>query len=60
LSSVIKKGTWYAEFKFDGKRECANLAQIKVVSAKRLYTKMGDMSPADFTIVKTAFHNLYL
>jgi mRNA interferase MazF len=59
LTSVIKTGTWYVSFKFNGRDECANLSQIKVVSVKRLYNKMGDMSRADFSAVKIAFKKLY-
>lgn len=59
LTSQEKTGSWYAKFVFLGKNEYAALCQAKVMSASRLYSKIGQIPKTDLNIVKKAFHELY-
>ncbi len=59
LTTHIKQGSWYISFAFAESIACANLAQIRVVSAARLYTKLGDATTENFAKVKSGFLRLY-
>ncbi|MDB5188591.1 MAG: sulfate adenylyltransferase subunit CysN [Candidatus Nomurabacteria bacterium] len=59
LSTQIKQGTWYVSFLLRGRVVCGNLAQIRVISAARLYDKAGDITTRDFEKVKSGFLRLY-
>ncbi len=59
LTSQPHTGSWYVSFQFKGRNETAVLAQIKVLSASRLYTKMGQIDETDMQRIKIGFHNLY-
>lgn len=59
LTSQHHEGNWYASFVFKEKTEYAALAQIRVLSVSRLYTKMGMSPNSDMSLVKNAFHELY-
>ena len=48
-----KKGKYYFTFSFkDGESSTANLSQIRLIDAKRLQYKVGDISEEDFSGVK--------
>ena len=59
LTSQEKTGSWYAEFKFLGKKQFAAVCQARVVSVSRLHSKIGQIPKSDLDIIKKAFHNLY-
>ena len=59
LTSRIREGSWYSNFTFRDKRECAVLCQARVYSVARLYDKMGRVSESDLELVRQAFANLY-
>ncbi len=59
LTSQPHEGSWYVDFEFKHKMEYAALAQVRVVSAARLYKRMGRLSSADLKKVKTGFRKLY-
>ncbi|MBQ9017406.1 type II toxin-antitoxin system PemK/MazF family toxin [Candidatus Saccharibacteria bacterium] len=58
LTSKRHTGTWYAEFEFSGKKEYANLTQIKAISAYRLYNRIGTLPNSDLEIIKDALKAL--
>lgn len=60
LTSQSHEGDWYVTFVFGGKREIAVLAQARVMSVARLYSKMGDATNGDLKRVKDGFGKLYL
>ena len=54
LTRTDKKNQYYFPFSFNGKEpSAAILSQIRLVDAKRLKYKMGDMSDADYASLKT-------
>ena len=59
LTSQKKSGSWYAKFEFLGKKEFAAVCQARVMSASRLYSKIGQIPKTDLEIIKKAFHDLY-
>lgn len=59
LTSKPKKGSWYVSFEFQEKAQTAVVGQARVVSASRLYGKMGELPKSDFNKVKAGFLNLY-
>ena len=59
LTTSKKTGSWYVEFDFQGKTSLANLAQARVLSAKRLYNKMGDLDDNDAAKISEGFVKLY-
>ena len=59
ITSQEKTGSWYAEFTFLGKSQYAAVCQARVMSASRLYSKIGQIPKTDLDIVKDAFHKLY-
>lgn len=59
LTSQEKTGEWYVKFSFLGKTEYAALCQARVMSAYRLYAKMGQLSEFDLKKIKSAFLKLY-
>lgn len=58
LTSQPHEGSWYVEFEFRGKKQYAVLAQIRMVSAARLYNRMGKISTGDFKKIKVGFRKL--
>jgi len=59
LSTEEKRGTWFVDFTFRDEKITANLAQIRVISSKRLYDKMGELSDSDRQRIKDGFLRLY-
>lgn len=60
LTSKNKAGSWYVNFVFLDKTQTAALCQASVMSASRLYTKIGQIPKSDFDKVKEGFRRLYL
>ena len=60
LTSQFHEGNWYVSFTFQGKKEYAVLAQARVVSVSRLYTKIGEVSDTDYALVLDGFKKLYI
>ena len=58
LSTKLKDGSWYVRVTFK-KEICANLAQVKVFSSSRMYTKMGELDEIDAEKIKAGFLQLY-
>ena len=59
LTSQEHEGSWYVHFEFKNKMQYAALAQARVFSVARLYTKMGMVPNSDLQIVKDGFNRLY-
>ncbi|MBQ8156461.1 type II toxin-antitoxin system PemK/MazF family toxin [Candidatus Saccharibacteria bacterium] len=59
LTSKEHVGTWYISFYHRGRKETAVLSQIRVLSPKRLYRKMGQIDNADYIKIRKAFRKLY-
>ena len=59
LTSKEHIGSWFASFIFQNKKQTASLAQIRVMSASRLYNKMGRIPYSDLEIVKNGLYELY-
>ena len=60
LSTQEHGGSWYVNFRFQGKEVYAALSQAKTFSAARLYTRLGQVAEDDMEKVKNGFRNLYL
>ena len=54
-----QKGSWYVAFKHQGIDETAMLNQARVLSYKRLYSKMGTLDDQDFKNIKEAYLSLF-
>ena len=52
-------GSWYVRFRHAGKNQTAVLSQIRVISAKRLFRKIGQIDDEDFKRIRYGFHELY-
>lgn len=59
ITSQEKTGSWYAAFEFLNKKQFAAVCQARVMSASRLYEKIGQIPKSDLELVKEAFHELY-
>ena len=59
LSTQNHNGSWYVQFRFQGKDVCAVLSQVRVFSTARLYNRLGQLDEKDLTKVKEAFLKLY-
>src|SRR3989344_3123163 len=46
------EGSWYVHVNFSGKDEYVCLNQIRTIDYRRLFSKLGQMSPEDFGKVK--------
>lgn len=59
LTKNPKKGKYYFSFGFNsGQASTANLSQLRLIDAKRLQYKMGDMAEKDFAEVKEKLRQL--
>ncbi len=58
LTKTQKKGQYYFSFQFEGDMSTAILSQIRLIDAKRLQYKIGDMSEKDFAQLKTKTHTI--
>lgn len=54
-----REGSWYASVRFGQQDEYVCLHQIRTIDFRRLYSKLGQLSSADFAIIKDAFRKLY-
>lgn len=59
LTSQTHEGDWYIKFRFQNKNEIAVLAQVRVFSVSRLYSKMGRVDETDLARIKEGFRSLY-
>jgi mRNA interferase MazF len=53
-TTKLKSGSWYFSYQFEGKELCAALAQLRVISVRRLIRKMGNIDPVTFSELKKA------
>jgi len=60
LSTKIKKGTWYVPITHREIKCVAVLSQARVLSAKRLLEKYGELDQKDVKAVKEGFFLLYI
>lgn len=58
-TNTERKGSWYVSFKHKGVDEVAMLTQARMLSYKRLSTKMGELDDVDYKKVKEAFCRLF-
>lgn len=58
LTSKLHKGSWYAHFELNNKKQIAVVSQIECMSVLRLHRKIGELTKGDFQIVKTTFNRL--
>ncbi|MBQ6449441.1 type II toxin-antitoxin system PemK/MazF family toxin [bacterium] len=54
-----KTGNWYVPIWLIDKEVTAVISQVRIVSAKRLYQKLGSISHDNFKKVKDAFRHFY-
>ena len=59
LTTKVKQGDWYEEFRFHNKSQYAALHQVRAMSAARLYDRIGQADDADMEKIRQGFHNLY-
>ena len=59
LTSKKREGSWYVPFVHKGIKEVAVVGQAKVMSVRRLYSRMGEMDQTDMGRVEKAFAKLY-
>jgi len=60
LSTQEHGGSWYVNFRFQGREVYAALSQAKVFSTARLYARLGQVAEDDMEKVKVGFRSLYL
>ncbi len=58
-STKTKEWSWYVPYRHQGIDSIACLQQIKVIDAKRLFEKMGQMDTTDMHRIREAFTVLY-
>ncbi len=59
LTSKRHEGTWYVSFSFKGIEEYAVLAQSRIMSAARLYQRIGRADEIDMLKIRIGFHDLF-
>ena len=59
IKTQKNEGDWYIKFMFKKKKEIAVLAQVRVFSVSRLYSKMGRVDETDLARIKEGFRSLY-
>ena len=59
VSTKKKSGTWYVPFIQSGINEVALLAQVRVLSYKRLKEKIGEVDESDMSNIISGFNALY-
>ena len=59
LTSKEKKGSWYVNFKFNGRLETANLSQIRSMNSVRLYKKFGELPEQTMHKIWKSFYRLH-
>lgn len=59
LTSQEHIGAWYVNFRFKNIQEYAALSQVRIVSAARLYRRIGRADETDVFRIRQGFHRLY-
>lgn len=59
LTSKMHEGSWYVQFRQGDVTETALVGQARVMSVKRLYSRMGEVDEADLKRIEEAFLKLY-
>ena len=59
LTTQTHTGSWYVNFRFQGKEVCAALSQARVFSTTRLYNRLGQIAEDDMAKIKDGFYELY-
>jgi mRNA interferase MazF len=59
MTTNIKKGSWYVQVTLSGKTSNLILSQARVVSSKRLNSKLGELDQEDYLKTVGAFLDLY-
>ena len=59
LTTKNHEGSWYVPFMQNNVREVAVIGQAKVMSVKRLYSRIGKIDDSDMRKVREAFIKLY-
>ena len=54
LTKIVKRGKYYYQFNIEGKKDISTvvLSQIRLIDAKRLQYKIGDLGEKDFLEIK--------
>lgn len=58
LTSKQHIGSWYVNFEFNYKKQCAVVAQVENISAYRLHYKIGELPESDLDKVIDGLYNL--
>lgn len=59
LTTQNHKGTWYVNYRHQGKEVTACLQQVRAIDYRRLSTKLGTLEKDVLTLIKEAFKRLY-
>ena len=59
LTTKKHVGSWYVNFIFQGRKETAVLIQARLFDAARVYSRMGELSRADYNTIRDAFLMLF-
>lgn len=59
LTSQEHSGAWYVNFRFKNMQEYAALSQVRIVSAARLYRRIGRADEMDALRIRQGFHDLF-
>jgi len=57
LTTKIKDTPYYTKITFQGKEQCAMITHLRLMDAKRLYKRMGELDQVDFQKVKNSIKN---
>jgi mRNA interferase MazF len=57
LTTQIKDNPYYVKISFQGKEQCAMITHLRLMDAKRLYKRMGELDQPDFQKVKESIKN---
>lgn len=58
-TSKEKEGSWYVPINLGNIRMKVCLHQVRTIDHRRLFSKLGKISPNDFQIIKNVFLSLY-
>ena len=59
LTSKEHIGSWYVNFVQNGKNQTAVLSDARIMSIKRLYSRLGKVDESDMQNIRQAFIELY-
>ncbi len=57
LTTKIKENQYYTKITFKRVEQCAMITHLRLMDAKRLYDKMGQLNKKDFQKIKDAVKN---